>query len=229
MKNNEIQDKNTRTRNWTFLIYPESTVPNWRERLEKLYVSALISPLHDKDLNEDKTPKKAHYHILLMFDNVKSYEQILKITKSFNATIPQICQSPKGLARYMTHMDNKEKYQYKKADIVVLNGADLTELLKPSSQDRYTMISEMLQFISDNSITEFEDILTYARLKKYETWFPLLCDNSAYIIGLAINSKRNRYEKKGQVLIDDRLIDIQSGEFEKITYLSNGEIDEEKE
>lgn len=214
--------KNQRTRNWTFVVYPESVVPDWKEKLEKLYTQALISPLHNKDKNPDGTDKKPHYHVLLMFDNVKSYKQIIEITESLKATIPQVAHSVKGLARYMTHMDNPEKAQYKAEDIITLNGADLTELLKPSSQDRYSMIREMLQFIDNNQIMEFEDILIYAMNYKFDTWFPLLCDNSAYVIGQAIKSKRNRYKEKGEILSGNQIINKNTGEVEDVSFLKKG-------
>lgn len=212
-----------RTRNWTFVIYPESAVKDWKEKIQKLYAQTLISPLHNKDINPDGELKKAHYHILLMFDSVKSYNQILEITESLNATIPQICHSAKGLARYMAHMDNPDKAQYEIKDIISLNGADLTELLKPSSQDRYTMIKEMLQFISNNQIMEFEDILVYAMNEKFDTWFPLLCDNSAYIIGQAINSRRNRFKEKGEALVGDQIVNYATGEVEDVSFLQKNQ------
>lgn len=215
MSNAKIQ----RTRNWTFVIYPDSAVADWITKLQELYVPILISPLHDKDKDPNGETKKAHYHVLLMFNSVKSYEQVLGITKSLNGTIPQICHSAKGLARYMVHMDNPEKHQYKTSDIQCLNGADLMELLKPSSGDRYAMIGEMLDFIDNHQITEFEDILTYARRKKFDTWFPLLCDNSAYIIGLAIKSKRNRYEKNDEYLSGNQLINSTTGEVKDVPFL----------
>lgn len=211
--------KNQRTRNWTFVLYPESAVENWKEILQELYSPTLISPLHDKDKNPDGSIKKAHYHILLMFDQVKSYNQILEITKKLNATIPQLVHSRKGLARYMAHLDNPEKAQYDIKNIKTLSGADLSELLKPSSQDRYSMIREMLQFINDNQIIEFEDILYYAMNEKFDTWFPLLCDNSAYIIDSAIKSKRNRFEKKGKMLIGNEIVNYSTGEVEDVSYL----------
>lgn len=214
--------KNQRTRNWTMVVYPESVVPDWKERLQKLYVPLLISPLHDKDKNPDDTPKKPHYHVLLMFEGVKSYNQILEITKDIKATVPQICHSAKGLARYMAHMDNPNKAQYNIADIESLNGADLSELLKPSSQDRYSMIKEMIEFINDNQIMEFEDILVYSMNEKFDTWFPLLCDNSAYIIGQAINSRRNRYKEKGETLVGNQIINHTTGEVENVSFLQKG-------
>lgn len=224
------KDKNQRSRNWSFIIYPESVVENWKEILEKLYLPTAISPLHDKDINPDGSSKKPHYHILLMFRGVKSYNQILEITEQLNATIPQLVHSAKGLVRYMAHLDNPDKAQYEISDIESLGGIDLSELLKPSSQDRYSMIREMLQFINDNQIVEFEDILYYAMNQKFDTWFPLLCDNSAYVIDSAIKSKRNRFEKKGKMLIGDEIVDHLTGEVEDVPFLQKGkeetEIDE---
>src|SRR5699024_11612929 len=104
-----------------------------------------------------------------MFDSVKTYKQVAQITESLNATIPQISHSAKGLARYMTHMDNPEKAQYKAEDIIALNGADLSELLKPSSQDRYSMIREMLQFIDNNQIRSEE------HTSELQSRFDLVC------------------------------------------------------
>lgn len=65
-------------------------------------------------------------------------------------------------------------------------------MLRPSSSERYTLIAEMTEFISDNDITEFKDLLDYARIYQFDTWFPLLCDNSAYVIGQYIKSNRHR-------------------------------------
>ncbi|WP_256948213.1 replication protein, partial [Staphylococcus epidermidis] len=111
MVNKASQDKE-RTRNWTFVIYPESVFQNWRDVLDNEYIQWVESPLHDKDTNPDGEIKKAHKHILVMYDGVKSYNQILELTEKINATVPQKCGSAKGLVRYMLHMDNPEKYQY---------------------------------------------------------------------------------------------------------------------
>ncbi|MEJ7331554.1 Rep family protein, partial [Staphylococcus epidermidis] len=76
MVNKASQDK-VRTRNWTFVIYPESVFQNWRDVLDNEYIQWVESPLHDKDTNPDGEIKKAHKHILVMYDGVKSYNQIL--------------------------------------------------------------------------------------------------------------------------------------------------------
>lgn len=38
-------------------MYPESMPKNWREILQKTGCPIAISPLHDKDINPDGTPK----------------------------------------------------------------------------------------------------------------------------------------------------------------------------
>src|SRR5699024_12089462 len=111
-------------------------------------------------------------------------------------------------------LDNPVKAQYDSSDLQAFTRAEITELLKPISADRYSMIADMLQFIDDNQIMEFEDILTYARLKKLDTWFPLLCDNSAYIIASAIKSKRNRLKDSNQVSNNGELDNIKTGKVE---------------
>lgn len=204
--------KNTRTRNWTFVVYPESMPDNWLAIIDDWHVPYLVSPLHDKDVNPDGSVKKAHYHVLLMFQGLKTFKQISELIAPLNGPIPQICQSSKGMARYLAHLDNPEKYQYKVEDIIAGAGADLNELLKPTSYDRYTMIREMIAFVQDNGITEFEEMVIYAMENRFDSWFPLLCDNSAYIISSVISSKRNRLKDTGTILSGRSLIDSTTGE-----------------
>lgn len=181
-----------RTRNWTFLVYPESAPANWRDILDEEHVQWIESPLHDKDTNADGEIKKAHYHILIMFESVKTYEQVLEITERMNATIPQKCNGTKGLVRYMVHLDNPEKFQYLKSEIIGHGGADVMELLKPTTSDRYGLIKEMIEYVKENEVDEIQDLIDYSIQERSDDWFPLLCDNSAYVVSLYIKSVRHR-------------------------------------
>lgn len=194
--NKSSGNKESRTRNWTIILYPESAPKNWRELLDELHIEWIESPLHDKDINANGEPKKAHWHILLMFGGVKSYEQVKEITDSLNAPIPERNHNAKAMVRYMAHLDNPEKAQYEISDIKAHGGVDLAEMLRPSSSERYTMISEMLAYVKEEKIMEFQDLMDYAREHHFDDWFPLLCDNSAYVVGQYIKSQRNRLPKK---------------------------------
>ena len=50
----------------------------------------------------------------------------------------------------------------------------------------------MMDFVKDNSIIEFQDLMDYARKYKKDEWFPLLCDNSAIVMINYIKSIRHR-------------------------------------
>jgi hypothetical protein len=185
-----------RTRNWTFLVYPESAPENWRDILDDEHIQWVESPLHDKDYNADGEQKKPHWHILLLFEGNKSYEQVKELTDKLHATIPQKCASAKGLVRYMAHLDNPEKVQYDKGAIIGHGGVDVAEYLKPTSSSRYQLIGEMRQWVNESNCVEFCDLFDYAAEEHFDDWFPLLCDNSAYIMGEFIKSRRNRIPLK---------------------------------
>lgn len=195
--------KDERTRNWTFVLYPESAPEDWRSRIDDLHIQWVESPIHDKDINPNGEPKKPHWHILLLFDGKKSYEQICMITQMVNGTIPQKCANVKGLVRYMIHLDNPEKYQYEFSDIVCHGGYDLAEIFRPSATQRYEIIRDMGNYVRENHITEFSDLYFYAQDYKFDSWFPLLCDNSAYILKALIASLRHYPDQSNsQVKVD---------------------------
>lgn len=185
-----------RTRSWTFVLYPESAPADWRDELDQKHIAWIESPLHDKDFDVDGVIKKPHWHILLLFDSVKDFHQVEEITKSLNAPIPQKAASAKALVRYMAHLDNPDKYQYDKGLIIGHGGADVADLLRPSASDRYVLISEMLDYVEECDVTEFCDLMDFARRNRFEDWFPLLCDNSAYVVSQHIKSKRYKLDRQ---------------------------------
>ncbi|MDN6166857.1 MAG: replication protein [Enterococcaceae bacterium] len=191
--------KDSRTRNWTFIVYPESAIENWREIIDEYHVPWVESPMHDKDVNPDGEIKKNHWHVMVMFSSNKTYDQIREITMKVRATNPQKVANAKGMVRYFVHMDNPEKFQYLKSDIVAHAGADIESYLAASSSERYELIREMLEFVEQNDIMEMKELLVYAMRERYDDWFPLLCDNSAYIVEMFVKS--NRYGKRN---LDER-------------------------
>lgn len=50
----------------------------------------------------------------------------------------------------------------------------------------------MMEFIDSQGIVEMKSLLDHARRERFDDWFPLLCDNSAYIMDSYIKSNRHR-------------------------------------
>ncbi len=175
-----------RTRNFATVIYPDSAPENWLEIIGELKIPCFISPLHDKDINPDGEPKKPHWHCMLMFEGVKTETQVREVIATFNGVGLEIVNSLRGYARYLCHLDNPEKHQYNVDSVTMYGGADYFNVIGLAS-DKYKGVSEMMDFIQDEDIMYFWDLLEYSRIHRND-WFKLLCDNSAYVVKEAIFS-----------------------------------------
>lgn len=190
--NNFPKKKDVRTKNWTAIFYPDSLPENWLSLCRDLKTDTIISPLHDQDVLPDGEKKKPHYHVIFKFSSNKSFEQVKEITDQFNAPIPQKVDSIKGAVRYLVHADNPDKALYKRSDIQIIGSVDIDQYFQMTQSHRYALVKEMIEFVRDNGITEFSILMDYSTECRFEDWFPLLCDSSAYIIDKYITSVRNK-------------------------------------
>lgn len=114
-KNQDDNNKQDRLkgRHFSFVVYPESAPHDWIEQLKKRGLAFVVSPLHNKDVNPDGTPKKAHYHVIVSWGNTTTYRAARGLCVLLNCPQPQLLKSCNGMYRYLTHKDNPEKFQYK--------------------------------------------------------------------------------------------------------------------
>lgn len=150
-------------------------------------VHAFVSPLHDADIKEDGTLKKPHYHVLMMYDGVKTPEQAREVFESFGGVGCEPVQSVRGYARYLCHLDNPEKHQYNPADVEAYCGADYEAAIVQQA-DKYSAIAQMMQWICDNDVIAYSDLLEYASVNRQD-WFRVLCDNGTAVIKEYIKSR----------------------------------------
>lgn len=187
--------RNSRTRNFATVVYPESAPADWLEILSNQFVPAFVSPLHSKDVNPNGEVKKAHYHIILMFDSVKTIEQAREIFDKLNGVGCEVVQSLRGYSRYLCHLDNPEKAQYSPEDVRCFCGSDYPSVIGLSI-DKYKSISEMIQFCKDNNIVSFAELLEYSQFERFD-WFRVLCDNGTVVMKEYLKSKSWTNERKG--------------------------------
>lgn len=188
-----IETGDGRARTWTAVVYPDSAPPEWRDILDGYMIAWAESPLHEYDTNPDGTVKKPHWHIILTFEGKKSYEQIVDMLSPLNCPIPQRVQSIRGATRYLCHMDNPEKYQYPRSDIVAHGGYDLDTALKLSSSQRYAVVRDMQKYCRENVIIDYNAFCDYCAQYHFDDWFPLLVDSCTYVMSSYIKGIRDRY------------------------------------
>lgn len=203
------QSKNLRlasshkARNWQAILYEESAEKNWAEILNELFVTWVASPIHDKDLNEDGQPKKPHYHVYLLFDNAYTYNYAKSIFDQIGAVFPDlaskvIIKNLPACIKYLTHKNKPDKAQYNEADIqhsedfVISKYEEQPSIEELKKRDREIWY-EILDYISENDITELSELIYYARWNNDE-WSDYI-RHKTIAIAYHINSIRNKKEK----------------------------------
>lgn len=185
-KSNNGANTDTRRRNFATVVYPDSAPENWVQKLQEFLIPAFISPLHDKDANPTGEPKKPHYHVMVMFEGKKTREQAKEIFDSFGGVGLETVNSLRGYARYLCHLDNPEKAQYKIEDVRCLCGSDYTGTIGLAI-DKYKAIREMVEWCKEYNVVRFSQLVEYSMEERFD-WFRVLCD-STYLVKSYLRDK----------------------------------------
>lgn len=183
--------KSIKKRNWAFVLYPESAPADWFDRLKQSGLMGAISPLHDKDVNADGEPKKAHYHVILVYGNTTTFNNVKSLTDSLNQPIPQALEQIRGYYRYLTHKDNPEKYQYSDSDIVTFGGFDISDFVEMTKSEVTKYIKEIHAFVRDNNITEYSDLCDMLIDAGLEELYEVAINHTLFVNSY-ISSRRNK-------------------------------------
>ncbi|MCM1222397.1 MAG: replication protein [Lachnospiraceae bacterium] len=191
------ENASIRYRNFASVVYPESAPEDWIEVLSDFHVPIFISPLHDSDVNPTGEVKKAHYHIMLMFEGKKSKEQVKELLDAVNAVGLESVNTIRGYARYLCHLDNPEKAQYKIDDVRALSGADYMGVIG-LAVDKYKALREMQDFCRDNNVFSFADLADYCAMNRFD-WYRVLCDCGAFFMRTYLRSLERYYYNSFQI------------------------------
>lgn len=190
--------KNIKKRAWALVCYPESLPEDWKDFLSKTGLEIAISPLHDKDINPDNTPKKPHYHIILVYQNPTTYNNVQQnICTYLNCPIPQPLESVKGYYRYLTHRDNPEKYQYNENEIITLNGFDINDMVNMTMNELCAYLNKITDFIEDLQITEYRDLIFLLKKDEEMRFLLPIAQNKTTFLNAYIKSLKYKNLKKG--------------------------------
>lgn len=173
------------SRTFSIILYETEEDINILEIAKKSYNYAYI--LHDKDVDEFGEIKKAHYHLILRWNDTKSINA-LSIELGIPVNRITKIKSFKSSIRYLTHIDYKEKYQYDinnvftNMDIQEYFEDNLTELQKVKliyeiiNKEQISNKKHMLHIILEAGLWSeyrrgyniWKDILTENRIEKGE-------------------------------------------------------------
>lgn len=186
-----------KTRSYATVVYPESAPDNWIDILRDMKFNALISPLHDKDVNPDSGEiKKPHYHVLFLFDGPKTVAQAAEVASQIHGVGLETLNSVRGYARYLCHLDNPEKHQYSPDDVIVIGSEDYYNLISLPT-DKYRLIKEMISWCNENQNFMYCDLLEYS-MENRDDWFRCLSDNGTFVIKEYLKSQNFKRKMKAE-------------------------------
>lgn len=154
-------------RDWACVCYPESVNPDWLNILQDTHVQIAISPLHNKDINPDYTPKKPHWHILFRYEGPTTQQHVKELCDKIGATNPIKIESARGMYRYHIHEDNPEKFHYDNRDRILLNGFDTNNLESFTESEYDAYENDIIDIIEEYNITEYYHLITLLKVKEY--------------------------------------------------------------
>lgn len=186
------------------VLYPSSStydVDKFIKALANEHLTFAVSPIHDKDVDEDGSQKKAHYHLLLSYTSATTLKNIIGWFKACGMPesdlhCVRVCASGVGYYRYLTHKDNPEKAQYSEKDIRVFNDTD--ELFKKFSKtfsDKIDDLVHIFQIVDELNTISFHSLIQYLMLNERDL-FKLLTSSSALAICVKEYQRSLEYDLK---------------------------------
>lgn len=168
-----------RGRAFGFLLYPDSTPADWLDRLRDLHVPMAISPMHDRDVYprgftdengiEHKAGeiKKPHRHVLICFHGKKSIDQVYQMIQGALGTTAvkhiKFIEDARGNFRYLTHMDDADKAQYKSSEVIIISGFDADGMMAPTKAQTDEIRSEVLSWIRETECINYSDLVFFCK------------------------------------------------------------------
>lgn len=185
-------------RYWTAIAWVESVNKDYIKHFEKINQKAIISPLHDKDFDDEGNPQKPHYHVVLAYDGPTTLNNVRKLCEKLNlGTYVEPVKSIQNIINYLTHNSYKGqgKHLYNANDIQFVN-CELRDFVK-------YQYKEIVEYIVDHNITNFS-ILCKSLIANSEYDLLEYVSNKSYFVNTFISSLKN--EIKDNVQNDIRFL-----------------------
>lgn len=184
-----------------FEIYKDSAPEDWLTRLESMKVPAYVSPYHEFDTKEDGTPKKPHYHVMIVFSGGKSEAFCQGIIDEVGGAngYGEVSRSIEGSVRYLCHIGYPDKYQYNVDDIISIGGAPVKKYFDDADIENITTVTQVINYIKGQKHILFCDFLDYC-IKDKPSWLRAL--RTTWFQSLVKEYIKSHYERCSQFYVD---------------------------
>lgn len=188
MSSQRSPTSSSRSRNFTTIVYPESAPEDWLSILRSAQVPAVISPIHDKDIHDDGICKKPHYHVVLMYDSLKTIDQARELSKTFGGVGCEKVMSTRKMLRYLCHLDEIDKPKYDTMGVTIIGDIDYFGIIE-SAADDVDFLKNITFYIHSEHITNFASFMAFCASNNPE-WFRAIAQRHTLYVKSLIDSER---------------------------------------
>lgn len=203
-----------KSRFFTFLLYPdgEGFPTDWEDRLERIGVPIVISPLHDKDKAKGGGYKKRHYHGIYIAKNPVTSESVRNKLKAVLSSEQEECkavalvqiihENVESVYLYLTH-DSKDaikkgKYRYDKKDIKHINNFDIERYITVDVETKNMTLRILINLIRHHGIPNVIDLQDFIEANGMdygidENLFFAAIENKTSILKLYFDAAYQKY------------------------------------
>lgn len=180
-------ENNKKARNWTAVLYPDSMIVGWQDRIYRQLQVPFEYIIHDKDnveVEEDVLePRKTHIHLVLHYTNTTTYNNVLSMIQDSLSSLGNKCcnkvepvRALKYMHRYLTH-DTEDcrksgKYLYNVSDIITGNNWDLGAFIELEDDDKLLLYSVIRNFAVKHQVITFIDLEDIVEVGYFDDLLP---------------------------------------------------------
>ena len=195
-------------RTWLSSQKPAWSKKKMEQLAKELDGSAKIYMInHDRDINEDGTIKENHTHFLIDYQTPRKISTVANLLGT-EPNFLQVCKSKKASLRYLLHLDDSDKAQYKPEEVIHNDQVIFEDVIKGQSMSD----SEIAEYLYRGEDLKLLGIVPYNKLATIQR-----------VVANATNKKVHRelYGARLDIMKLKEGIDYQNKEMKKLNNKMN--------
>lgn len=127
---------------WTAILYPDSMIDNWEDKISDIFQVPVAYCIHDKDKDGHDGDRKTHVHFELAFPNTTTFKHVLGLVQEVQPTCKIVKKviNVRYMYDYLIHDTDSckkaGKHLYKSSERILLNNFDIGCYEQRSLEDK---------------------------------------------------------------------------------------------
>ena len=178
----------------TARVFIASLKPSWsKEKMQKFVDSMKGTSLvyminHDRDKNlETGEIIENHTHMLIEYQTPRKISTVANLFE-VESNFIEICKSKKASLRYLTHLDDREKYQYNSDEVIHNNTVSYDDLIKGQNLSD----KEIAKYLMESRGMELLGVVSSSKLRTIQSFINSERSNKAYVMMKRLHEEMDR-------------------------------------